>query len=295
VADDSTISLMLTSPLASTNPYNGLSFGYTDGTAQKCGIFFKRSDTNYRGNLIFALENTADISNVDPTDAKMILLAGGNLGLGTVIPQAKQHIVAADDAISLMITSSLAMIGKYSGISFGYEDGIMQKAGIFFQRKDNYSRGDLIFAIENTADISNVDPTDGKMAITAAGLVTITTTTDATALDTGSLQTAGGASVKKNLWVGENINLVTGKGMLVNALKVLGDRGAALTAQLTTITNTAPGTPDYAIADLTNTLPYGFVSKDEGNTVLAVIANLQTRVAELEARLGSSTGHGLFT
>ena len=70
-------------------------------------------------------------------------------------------------------------------------------------------------------------------------------------------------------------------------------RGAALTTQLTTITFTAP-TPDYAIQNLTNVAPYGFVTQDEGNTVLSVIANLQTRVAELEARLGSATGVNLF-
>lgn len=62
-------------------------------------------------------------------------------------------------------------------------------------------------------------------------------------------------------------------------------KGAALTTQLTSITSTAPVTPDYAIQDLTSTTPFGFVTKDEGNSVLAVIANLQTRVAQLESRL----------
>ena len=62
-------------------------------------------------------------------------------------------------------------------------------------------------------------------------------------------------------------------------------KGAALTAQLTTISSTAPVTPDYAIQDLTQTTPFGFVSKDEGNTVLSVIKNLQDRVGQLEARL----------
>lgn len=62
-------------------------------------------------------------------------------------------------------------------------------------------------------------------------------------------------------------------------------QGAALTAQSTTITSTAPGTPDYAIQDLTQTTPFGFATKDEGNTVLAVIANLQTRLAQVESRL----------
>lgn len=64
-----------------------------------------------------------------------------------------------------------------------------------------------------------------------------------------------------------------------------GAQGAALTAQDTTITHTAPGTADYAIQALTSTSPFGFVTADEGHTVLKVIANLQARVAELEARL----------
>lgn len=59
----------------------------------------------------------------------------------------------------------------------------------------------------------------------------------------------------------------------------------ALTATETTITHTAPGAADYAIAALTNSSPYGFASQDEGHTVLQVIANLQTRVDELETKL----------
>lgn len=74
-------------------------------------------------------------------------------------------------------------------------------------------------------------------------------------------------------------------------------RGAALTAQLTTLTHTAPGTPDYALQDLIDSSAgacFGFATKDEGNTALSCIANLQVRVAELEARLGSATGVNLF-
>jgi len=63
------------------------------------------------------------------------------------------------------------------------------------------------------------------------------------------------------------------------------DLGAGLTAPLTQITHTAPGTPDYAIQDLVNSSAYGFVTKDEGNTVLKVIQNLQVRLDQLEDRL----------
>jgi hypothetical protein len=62
-------------------------------------------------------------------------------------------------------------------------------------------------------------------------------------------------------------------------------KAAALTAGLTHLTAKLPVLPDYVIADLTQTSPFGFVSANEGQTVLTVIANLQTRVSELETRL----------
>ena len=58
-----------------------------------------------------------------------------------------------------------------------------------------------------------------------------------------------------------------------------------MTDELTTITHTAPTTPDYAIQDLTNSGGFGFATQDEGNTVLSVIANLQARTNELETVL----------
>jgi len=60
---------------------------------------------------------------------------------------------------------------------------------------------------------------------------------------------------------------------------------SAMTAQLTNITHTAPSSADYAIQALTNSGGFGFVTADEGHTVLSVIANLQTRVAQLETKL----------
>lgn len=60
----------------------------------------------------------------------------------------------------------------------------------------------------------------------------------------------------------------------VNALPV---------AALTTITNTAPGTPDYT-ATITNSTPFGFSTSDKANSVMSVIKNLQQRVLDLEQR-----------
>jgi hypothetical protein len=83
-----------------------------------------------------------------------------------------------------------------------------------------------------------------------------------------------------NIDAGGSINLKTGAMLTLD-----GAAQAAMTAQLTTITFTAPGTPDYAVQDLTQTSPFGFVTKDEGNSVLKAVANLQTRLAEVETRL----------
>ena len=63
-----------------------------------------------------------------------------------------------------------------------------------------------------------------------------------------------------------------------------------ITDELTTITHTAAGTPDFAVQDLVDSgvgSAFGFATKDEGNTVLSVIANLQARVNELEDTLSS--------
>lgn len=69
-------------------------------------------------------------------------------------------------------------------------------------------------------------------------------------------------------------------------IKTNGTQGAALTTQLTTITPAdAVGTPDYAIAAVTATTPFGFSNAAEAITLLYVVQNLQVRLAEVEARL----------
>lgn len=65
-------------------------------------------------------------------------------------------------------------------------------------------------------------------------------------------------------------------------------KATALTAALTTLTFTAPGAPDYAIAapiDSAVGSAFGFSTADEFNTHLSVIANLQVRVNEVESKL----------
>jgi hypothetical protein len=82
----------------------------------------------------------------------------------------------------------------------------------------------------------------------------------------------------------------------INNQQVVGGRGAALTAQLTTISTSNPVTPNYTIVtnDSGSGSVYGFTTEDGILTVLTVIRNLQIRVAELETRLSAAAGHGLI-
>lgn len=73
---------------------------------------------------------------------------------------------------------------------------------------------------------------------------------------------------------------------LVHKLPVTSGESAALTTQLTTITPAdAAGTPDYAIAAVTSSSPFGFSNAAEAITLLYVVKNLQVRMGELETRL----------
>lgn len=63
-------------------------------------------------------------------------------------------------------------------------------------------------------------------------------------------------------------------------------QAAVPTTALTTITPAdAAGTPDYAIAAVTNSSAYGFSNAAEAITLLYVIKNLQTRLGEVETIL----------
>lgn len=62
---------------------------------------------------------------------------------------------------------------------------------------------------------------------------------------------------------------------------------ASLTSQVTTITHTAPTSDDYALQDLVQASAWGFATKDEGNSALKAVANLQTRLDELETALSN--------
>lgn len=72
-------------------------------------------------------------------------------------------------------------------------------------------------------------------------------------------------------------------------------QGAALTPQVSTLVQAGFTVEDLNIQPLTSAgSAFGFATKNEGETVIRAVVNLQTRFAELEARLNSTTGNGLI-
>ncbi len=105
----------------------------------------------------------------------------------------------------------------------------------------------------------------------------------------GDLTVADAKNIIFNTTIGTQIGTSTSQKLSFYGVTPI-VQPTALTAQDTSITHIAPGTPDFAIQDLVDSgvgSTFGFATKDEGNTVLQVILNLQTRLAEAETKLQS--------
>lgn len=160
----------------------------------------------------------------------------------------------------------------------GYADddtatGVNAFAGIAISQADNSSgsNGDIEVEVWTEGNFeltgSGFAQTDVGMPIYADDNYTLSLTLGATSVRVGTIKR----------YVSSTKHIVEIKPSRVGTLEV---------APLTTITPAdAAGTPDYAIAAITNSSPFGFSNAAEAITILYVIKNLQQRVLDLEARL----------
>ncbi len=187
----------------------------------------------------------------------MTLLSNLNVGIGTTSPTSLLDVSSATGGI---LTLSRADTTATAADNIGT---------IQFWNNDSQLTTQNIFA--------NIVVTATSTVITnaAAGTMKINVT--------GS--TAGGSPIEHIAFAPTTVAQIG----FFGASPVV--KPTALTSQLTTLTYIEPGTPDYAIQTV-QLVGYGFATADEGNSVLKVIANLQTRVSELESKL---QGLGLLT
>ena len=193
------------------------------------------------------------------------VMGNGRVSIGSsVLPSAMLHLPAGT------ATAGTAPLKFTSGTLLTAAEAGTQEylSGLFYLRGTEGWAFNQATEYINSANAGHLDlnattsiDLNANMDISAKNIITDTTT--GTQIGTGATQKIA----------------FYGKTPVVQA--------TALTAQLTTLTFTAPGTPDYAIQDFTQVTPWGFASQDEANTVLSTIANLQARVAELETRLST--------
>lgn len=170
--------------LTATNTLTGGSMTYptSDGTD---GQVLK---TNGSGTLSFGDAASTDGittsgSNTiiqSPDDTNVIHVNNSaNIGIGTSISNHKVNIhTNDDDDYALRIEGSTNNSAVWTGIGLAGEESNTKAAIIFKDIGQSYSRGDLIFAVNNDTDQTNASPSDARMVIKHNGNVLIGTTSD---------------------------------------------------------------------------------------------------------------------
>jgi len=124
--------------------------------------------------------------------------------------------------------------------------------------------GEANNASGSNADINVEVYTEGDFLLTGSGFTIADIGKDAFLNDNYALVVADAAGSVR-------IGKVVGYASATQLWVAIETKQYVQQAGFTALTHTAPGTPDYAIQDLINSSAYGFVTKDEGNTVLKVL------------------------
>ena len=114
--------LRLQNPSGTAGTATGIQFvAASDMTGSgKGGIFFERTTSYGRGNLYLAVDNTADASNADLSDAKITIAANGNVGIGTTAPSAQLEINAP---VATIGTNQIKLADGTTGGYFSVMEG----------------------------------------------------------------------------------------------------------------------------------------------------------------------------
>ena len=139
--------------------------------------------------------------------------SGGNVLIGTTTDGGQKLQVTGTAKVSSSVTASrfisnssssynndflntnIGTVGQNIALRFGYDGTTYNKGALYFISKSANGVGDLIFALNNAENSSNVATSDERMRITSGGNVLIGTTTDAGE----KLQVTGTAKVSEKL------------------------------------------------------------------------------------------------
>lgn len=176
---------------------NGSATVWAGGATLALGRYSTGGGSAPKSRLDFKLKNAAG-SNTDlPETTVMTMQSNGNVGIGTVSPDAILNISKTSFSTTFTSADSYIRIGKgenatngYQFIGFGYNNGSadLVPAYIGYQQTGapgNYTKGDLVFGTRNVT--TNTAPTE-RMRITSDGMVGIGMTPSAVGSSTYVLQ-----------------------------------------------------------------------------------------------------------
>lgn len=223
------------------------------------------------------------------------LAVEGRVGVGTSIPSAAVHVVStteqvrfgydANDYLALTVASdgkvAVDLVGSAGGCRLAYSDATSNAVYdlLTLSKNRNTGAGAVGLGVRLILAAKSSTTNDTPQGAVESTWVTATHASRKARVKFSAYDSTGAREVIR-IEANGAAPLLGFYGVAAVAMP------AALTAQSTSITHTAPGTPDYAIQALSSG-GYGFATQDEGHTLLSVVANLQTRVGELETKLRS--------
>ena len=104
--------------------------------------------------------------------------SNNRLGIGTTSPNFPLTLDKSSSYTLGLLNSNIGTIGQYTGLTFGYTGTSYQKGALYFISKSSNGVGNLIFALNNTEDSSNVSTSNERMRLTSGGNLLVGTTTD---------------------------------------------------------------------------------------------------------------------
>jgi hypothetical protein len=121
----------------------------------------------------FTGANMGDMYFTGGSGEGFLLSGTGRMGIGTISPSHKVHISTTDDnAYALRVQGRTDNAsGVWTGIGLAGEEANTKAAILFQDIGVSYSRGRLLFAVNNAADQTSATPSDTRMMITNDGIV----------------------------------------------------------------------------------------------------------------------------
>ena len=154
------LQLLLEVDSSGIGDYTGIKFKVStndDNLVKKGGIFFERTGTNGRGKMHIALDDIDDSTNVILTDSKMVVDYTGNVGIGTVSPDAElevEGVIRVTDPgstryfIEAFSSGGVGYIDSYDSTGNDYEDLVVRADDFIFEGEGNER-----FRIEDSGNV----------------------------------------------------------------------------------------------------------------------------------------------